>query len=130
MNSSAAAASAYRQSSVESAPPIKIIHMLYDGAIRFLRQAQAIDPKADRFGFQEKIRRADAIVCELRLSLDPTHAPEFSEQISTLYLFVEDQLRAAEMESDPERIEVAVEVLQTLLDGWKQIEVDLARNGA
>ena len=38
------AASAYKEALYENAPPLKIVHMLYEGAIRFLAQAEQVDP--------------------------------------------------------------------------------------
>ena len=117
------AANAYRAAAIENAPPLKIVHMLYEGAMRFIDQAALIDPQADFDGFQEKINRADAVVSELRLSLDHGHAPELTEQLNALYLFVEEQLRTAFLGRTTEPLPAARGVLETLLDGWKQIDM-------
>jgi len=122
MNSNAAAA-AYQESAVESAPPLKIIHMLYEGALRFLAKAEACDPASDPQGFGGSLRRADAIVCELRLSLNPDQAPELAQNLSALYLFVEGQIQEALLEQAGEPIAPAREVLETLFDGWKHLDV-------
>ena len=62
-----AAADAYRSSSIENAPPIKIVRLLYQGALRFLDQAAREDPSDPTSGFLNLIGRADAIITELRL---------------------------------------------------------------
>jgi flagellar protein FliS len=120
---STSAADAYRSSSVESAPPIKIVHLLYEGAIRFIDQAARLDPNVDIEAFGSFLSRASAITSELRLSLDPEHAPELSEQLSALYLFVEDRITAARFERTAAPLAEARTILVKLLDGWKQIEV-------
>ena len=97
MNSKSAA-NAYREAALENAPPLKVVHMLYQGALRFIDQAAQIDPEKEFEAFQEKINRADAIVSELRLSLDHEPAPELTDQLNALYLFVEDRLRTAFLE--------------------------------
>ncbi len=115
--------SAYRDALYESAPPIKIVHLMYEGAVRFLDQAQHLDPVRSAAQFTEKLGRAGAIVSELRLSLVPTHAPELVERLNALYLFVEDRIRSAMFERTAEALAAARAVLETLLDGWKRVEL-------
>jgi len=117
------AASAYRESSFENAPPLKILRMLYQGAIRFIDQAIELDPAADAAHFNEKLGRADAIVCELRCSLAREHAPELCDQLESLYLFVEKRIDDAFQARDAQPVREARVVLTKLLDGWKQIEL-------
>ena len=124
------ATSAYAQSAIESAPPLKIIHMLYEGALRFLEQASAIDHEADPQGYTNKLNRAQDIVSELRISLDPEPAPEIAKRLSELYLFVEDQIHEAIVHSEPERLAPAQDVLTTLLSAWKELEVQTPRASA
>ncbi len=121
------AASAYTQSSVESAPPLKVVHMLYEGAIRFLEQAEVTDPQAQPAEFTDRLNRADAIVSELRLCLEQEHAPDLCEQLNALYLFVESTIRDAFLERTAEKLPAAREVLTTLLSAWKEVEVQAAR---
>jgi flagellar protein FliS len=124
------AASAYKRASIEHAPPLKIVHMMYEGALRFLAQAGSIDPKTSYPAFQEKVHRTDAIVCELRASLQPTESGDVSHRLASLYVFVEDKLREALSEKSVEPLAAAREVLETLLDGWKQIDVESERRPA
>jgi len=115
------AADAYKSSSIENAPGIKVIRMLYEGALRFLDRALAVEADDPEFGMW--VTRADAIVVELRCSIEPEHAPELSENLSRLYLFAEDQLSHALMERKKEGVEQAKQVLTTLLEAWKAIEL-------
>ncbi len=120
------AAEAYRIASFESAPPIKILRMLYEGAIRFLKRAQGLDPGDD--DYRKLIRRAEEIVGELRASLDHEcdADSDVSENLENLYVFVQFQLGRALLEGEVACIEVAIEILTTLLDGWKQAQIQLA----
>ncbi len=119
------AASAYKEATFDNAPPIKIVHMMYEGAIRFLEQAAILDPEVEFREFNEKIGRAEAIVTELRLAVDHEQAPELGKQLDELYLFVEHQLREAFLKRTAEPLTDANEVLKTLLEGWKKVEVDI-----
>ena len=63
------------------------------------------------------------MVSELRLSLIPEHAPEVADHLNALYLFVEGQIREAFLERTKDPLPGAREVLETLLAGWKEIEL-------
>jgi len=117
------AANAYRHASIENAPPLKVVHLLYQGALRFIDQAAQMDPEKELDAFQEKINRADAIVSELRLSLDHEPVPELTDQLNALYVFVEDRLRTAFLERSVDTLPEARSVLETLLDGWLKIDM-------
>lgn len=117
------AAHAYREAALEHAPPLKIVHLLYEGALRFIDQAAHVDPQKDLTTFQEKINRADAVVSELRLSLDHGPAPDVTAQLDALYLFVEEQLRTAFLDRSIDTLPAARNVLTTLLEGWKGIDI-------
>lgn len=116
------AAAAYMASSVENAPPLKIVQLMYGGALRFLSQAQSIDPHADVREYHSALNKADAIVSELRFSLDDSHSKELCQQLESLYLFVESQIREAFLSQDPAHIEPAREVLARLGSAWNSIE--------
>lgn len=121
---------AYRNTSFESAPPLKILRMLYAGAVRFIEQAQELDPKTDGPEFNDRLGRADAIVSELRCALEPEHAPELAEQLDNLYLFVENKLTNAILDADAAPLDEAVRVLETLRAAWDDLEVPDAERGA
>ena len=116
------AAGAYRAASFENAPPLKLVHLMYEGALRYLSEAQSVDPASARF--LERLQRAEQIVCELRLALDSTSSPALSSQLESLYLFVEAEIRRASLERDASPLPGAREVLTTLLAGWKSVEAE------
>lgn len=120
-----AAADAYRNSSIENAPPIKIVRLLYEGALRFLDQAAREEPSDPTSRFLHLVGRADAIITELRLAIDHSvDAPEVTKNLERLYLYCEDELGKVSIERTAERLPVVRNVLATLLDAWKHIEVE------
>lgn len=116
------AAEAYAKSSIETAPPLKVVRLLYQGAIRFLDQASASDPRAVGSKFAHHLGRAQDVIVELRLALDPAHAPEIAQSLSDLYLFVENAIQRARREQSAEPLAGARTVLVTLLEAWSGIE--------
>lgn len=117
------AADVYRTASVENAPPIQIIRMLYEGAIRFLDQASRLDPKDPKSGYPEAIARVDDIVVELRLALDKDVGADVGDNLERLYLYCEDELGRASMERTTEPLPNVRTVLEILLDAWQQVDV-------
>ena len=122
MNSKSAA-NAYKSEAIENAPPIKIIRMLYQGALRFLDRAEAADPNDPTSTFIDQLGRADDIVAELRCSLAPEHAPEICEDLERLYLFCESEIGRAMTERSSEPLGAVRSVLVKLLEAWQKVEV-------
>ena len=124
MSTHANAAEAYLSSSVENAPPIKIVRMLYQGALRFLMQAEAELVSDPRSRFLEFCSNADAIVAELRMALDKDRgAVEVVENLTQLYLFCESELQRCMLDRTAAPIPGIRRVLKTLLEAWDQVEV-------
>lgn len=127
MSTHANAAEAYLSSSVENAPPIKIVRMLYQGALRFLLQAEAELATDPRSRFVEHCSSADAIVAELRLALDRDRgAVEVVDNLTQLYLFCESELQKCMIERSSAPIPGIRRVLKTLLEAWDHVEIQAA----
>ncbi len=106
----------YMAASVETAPPLKIVRMLYEGAIRFISRAE--DAGIETPEGSAWVGRADAIIKELRISLDPNRDVEVCEQLEGLYLFCEEELARAVKEKDGAGLTNACEILGVLKDAW------------
>jgi flagellar protein FliS len=120
MNDYASAKQAYTASSVMTAPPHTLVVMLYDGAIRFLRQSAAGMRAGSREVSVNRMQRAGAIIDELNISLDMSQG-EVSTRLRSIYLFCRRHLNDALIERDPEQIDEVVELLGELRDAWQQI---------
>src|SRR5688572_25957075 len=117
------AADAYREEAFENAPPLKIVRLLYQGALRFLDQAAASDPRDPQSPFVHLVTRADAVVTELRLALDAGPSPQIAAELERLYLFVESSLQRALAERSAQPLAGARGVLVKLLEAWNQVEL-------
>ena len=109
-------ADTYMAASVETAPPLKIVRMLYEGAIRFISRAEDAGLETPEGGAW--VGRADAIIKELRISLDPNRDTEVCEQLEGLYLFCEEELARAVKDKDEAGLTNACEILGILKDAW------------
>ena len=112
------AAGKYKTQSVQSASPEKILLMLYEGAIRFMKQAVISIEKKDIAGRGVNIGRAFDIVNELNNTLNHEVGGEISKNLEQLYMFVTDQLTKANATGDRRPLEDGIKVLETLYSGW------------
>lgn len=124
------AAQTYRQSSVENAPPIKIVRLLFEGALRFIDRAAACDPHGQQREFAQWIARADAILTELRIALEREPSPEIASGLEQVYEFAQWELSQALQRHDIQPLASARKVLATLLEGWRSIELETAGNAS
>ena len=123
------ASQAYQRASINTSDPTKIIVMLYDGAIRNLRQAIEHFDAGRRVEASERILRTQDIIHYLHNSLDFEKGGEISINLSKLYDYVRDTLALANIEGSTESIETCILVLQPLLEGWRGVvELNASQN--
>lgn len=108
----------YQQNQILSASPEQILIMLYDGAIRFTRQAIAGVEEEDRLKKLDGTRRAMAIISEFANTLDHEVGGEISENLDALYAFMTRELTQANLHSDIERYRVVEDLLVGLRSTW------------
>ena len=85
---------AYQGAQVLTASPEQLVVMLYDGAIRFLRQAEAALQEGAYLHAHEKLGRCEAILDELLATLN-MDAGELSVRLQSIYLFCKRSLETA-----------------------------------
>ncbi len=108
----------YQQNQILSATPEQILIMLYDGAIRFTRQAIAGVEEEDKLKKLEGTRRAMAIVSEFANTLDHKVGGEIAENLDALYAFMTRELTQANLSNDIERYRVVEDLLVGLRTTW------------
>jgi flagellar protein FliS len=113
----ATAQQAYRDSAILTAPPERLVVMLYDGANRFLLQGAAAMRAGDLTVSNEKMRRAEAIVQELRGTLDMS-AGQVAVNLDSIYSFCQRLLLEARIKRDAEKIDHVAKLLGELRDAW------------
>jgi flagellar secretion chaperone FliS len=113
---------AYTESSVLTAPPERLVVMLYDGAIRFLKQAAVAERGGQHQMFLDRLRRAEAIIDELNVTLDMSQG-EVAARLRSIYLFCKRHLVEAHLKRDPNQIDVVIRLLSDLRESWQQLAV-------
>ncbi len=111
---------------VTTANPGQILVMLYDGLLRFLREAQGAFVAKERAKAGERISKSLAILDQLLVSLDPKHAPDLCAKLQSLYVFCIQHLVRANLEQNPEMVGEVVRVLSPLRDAWSTAVLEVA----
>jgi flagellar secretion chaperone FliS len=112
---------AYKQQSILTATPGQLVVMLYDGCLRFLNQAAYAMRESNRNMATIKLRRAEAIITELLVTLDHDKGGEIAERLSGIYTFSRQQLRRAELDQDAEVVDQVAGYMSELRDAWAQM---------
>jgi flagellar secretion chaperone FliS len=110
----------YTQRNVMTATPGQLVVMLYDGMIRFLQQGAAALDRGDRGEAGLKMSRAQAIVTELRCTLDMTQGA-VAQNLASIYDWVTDEMMTARVEGDAARIRFVTAQMTELRGAWAQI---------
>ena len=111
----------YREVHLASSSPEETILMLYDGAIRFLKEA------VDEIGQQNitaKVRLLDKAgkIIEYRLScLDMEKGGEIAKNLQDLYSYMLVRLTEANFYNDVAKVEEIAKLLGTVREGWANI---------
>jgi flagellar protein FliS len=113
----------YQRTQVDTASPAKMVVMLYDGAIRFLKQGQAAMQQGDREKQNHYLVRAQRIITELASSLDMEAGGEIAQNLMALYQFMHEQLVMANLQDDVQKVQKVCEMLQSLREAWAQVEI-------
>lgn len=121
------AAQKYKQNSVQTASPEKILLMLYEGAIRFIKQAMTAIDNKDIAGRGMNIGRAFDIILELNNTLNHEKGGDIAKNLEQLYMFVTDQLTKSNATGQRKPLEDALKVLETLYSGWVEALEKLKR---
>ncbi|MBL8047066.1 MAG: flagellar export chaperone FliS [Chthonomonas sp.] len=104
------------------ASPLQLVVMLYDGAIKFVKQGQTAMEEGRLFEQNEALQRAQRIVVELLSSLDMHRGGEVAKNLFGLYTFCYNELIAANVEDQPKKLDAVVKVLTDLRESWTQLE--------
>lgn len=110
------------ESKVETANPVELIVMLYDGAILACHSAL---PHIKQDNYQQRshfIYKAIRIIQSgLRMSLDHSVNTDFSVSLDALYIYMTNQLVKANIEVSEAPVHEVVKLLKELKSAWQQI---------
>ena len=111
----------YQKTAVSTQNKGRLIVMLYDGAIRFLRQAIR-DLEANDFAAKGRnIAKAQDIILELNTVLDMDTGGEIAQNLRSLYNFMLRHLSQANLKCDTQMVREVISLLEDLNQSWRAI---------
>jgi flagellar protein FliS len=112
---------AYRRTEAQSASPLQLVVMLYDGALRFLNDARAAQISGDARKRAHAIRRVTAIVAECHSTLDLERGGALAAELDGLYSYMSARLLDITVKRDHTAIDEVYKLMSILRDAWGQV---------
>jgi flagellar protein FliS len=115
------AAQAFFQTQVNTTSQGDLLLMLYDGAIKFLKQAKE---KIEERDYAQKgilISKAIDVISELDGSLNESRGGELAENLHKLYFYCNTRLLQANLNMDVQKIDDVIKILMGLRSAFSQV---------
>ena len=112
----------YRKIATLTAPPGKIVLMLYEGALRSLERAQQgfslDDPAQANMQIHNNLQRAQEIIRELNYALNMEQGGEFAATLRRLYDYFDRRIWESNVGKRRDGIDEVIRHLNELRDAW------------
>ena len=112
---------AYQDTTVTTQNKGRLIVLLYDGAIKFMRLAIRELEARDYEAKGRYINRAQDIINELNAVLDTEAGGEIAVNLRKLYCFMSNRLSQANVKRDPQMIREVITLMEELNRSWRAI---------
>ncbi len=114
----------YQQRSLEGASGVELTVALYDGIIRFMRQACAALDRADEIARRSAVKRAMNILIHLQATLRMDVAGGLSETLSEFYAATFALMLQGSTEHSKLHFEKAIANVWEVREAWRQVAHD------
>jgi flagellar protein FliS len=111
----------YLESRIESAEPVQLIRLLYQGALDAVREARLHLASGDIAARSRAVSKAFEILTELTSSLDRERGGEIALRLAQLYDYLQRRLLEANARQQDEPLAEALGLLTTLAEAWQEI---------
>lgn len=111
----------YQRTAVSTISPEKLVVMLYEGLIRYLQQARIAIEAGRHADKARHLNNAQAVVIELRNSLDHEIGGTIAANLESLYNYIFQECMNALIASDVRPVDNCLRVLAPLLNAWQRI---------
>ena len=111
----------YQQAQFATADRGRLLLLMFDGALRFLAQAED-GLRDDRVEvFVSQLGRAQAVIAELLHTLDHKAGGEIAAQLDRLYRFMLEHLVEANVQKSPRHVAQVRHLMSIIADSYRQI---------
>ena len=123
---------AYQKTNINTASQGRLVVLLYEGIIKQLTTAGTyienngkIRPEnIEKYGIC--IQKAQAIITELQVSLDMDKGGEIARNLMSLYVFFNEELLAANINHNKDKLDFVLRMVKDLTESWRQIANSVA----
>jgi flagellar secretion chaperone FliS len=115
-----ASTAAYQEQAVLTASPAQLVVLLYDGIVRFLRQADVALGERATVHAHDRMSKAEAIIDELQATLDMSQG-RLPENLEGIYVFWKRLLWEVRLERDRDKLARLIGMVDNLRGAWAQI---------
>ena len=115
------ATNAYTNTKINTATPLDLVIMLYDGAIDYLNKTSYNMDKGDFSRKAEFMSKAINIISELAASLNMEDGKEVARNLQELYIYMLNTITSANIDNNVEKINHVVGLLKNLRSAWQEI---------
>jgi flagellar secretion chaperone FliS len=112
---------AYLESRIESAEPVQLVRLLYQGALGAVRDARRHLVSGEIAARSHAVSKAFEILAELMTSLDRDRGGEIAVRLAQLYDYMQRRLLEANARQQDEPLAEVVGLLTTLAEAWQGI---------
>jgi flagellar protein FliS len=111
----------YHQVEVNTSNGLKLVVMLYEGAIRFLAQAKISIENNNLTAKAAAIDRALAILGELQSTLRLDEGGEIASSLNRIYAYMMERIIEASTKLDVRPLDEVIKLLRILNSAWTEI---------
>jgi flagellar protein FliS len=111
----------YLKTQVATVNNLQLVVLLYEGAIKYLRQAEEGIEEKNIEKRNNNIQRALDIIDELKNALNLSQGGEIARSLLALYLFMNNHLMMANIKNEAGKIQEVCKMLSTLKEAWQSV---------
>jgi len=109
----------YSNTQAMTSTPGELTLMLYNGALRFLKQAKTAVEEKNIEQSNNYLQKSQNIIVELMTTLNMDY--EVSHNLYALYDFMRNHLIEANIKKDPKKVQDVIELMEDLRNTWVEV---------
>lgn len=110
---------AYKNNAVNTASPGELTLMLYNGCLKFIKQAQKGLHESNFEWKNTNVQKAQNIIHELMVTLN--QETEIGQQMLPLYDYINNILIEANIKNDVKKLDEAYSLVEDFRNTWKEV---------
>lgn len=119
----------YQRNKYETASPHRLIVMLYDGALRFGRQAIECIKNNDIQGKSTNIAKFQDVVYELIACLNLEKGKDIASNLLSIYNYIIELSLKSSLNMNTKPLQEALSIIEEIKSSWVQIGKEVQLNG-